>query len=180
MRRTGMPPPYVLVGHSLGGLYSMYYARAYPQEVAGLVLVDSSHPEQVERCREKEEAKKCEEPWLTRMTLKLLPDAVYGEWRGREQAGREVADAGPFPSVPLVVLTRGKYAWDGGDAADPYAADDWLEMQRELAALSPYGRHIVVKESGHVIQKDEPELVVQAVSDMIDQVRAAALVTGLR
>jgi pimeloyl-ACP methyl ester carboxylesterase len=40
--------PYVLVGHSLAGLYSRVYAERYPEEVAGIVLVDSSHPDQFE------------------------------------------------------------------------------------------------------------------------------------
>ena len=48
LRETGEEGPYVLVGHSLGGLYSRVYAERYPEEVAGMVLVDSSHPDQFE------------------------------------------------------------------------------------------------------------------------------------
>ncbi|WP_197485038.1 alpha/beta fold hydrolase [Methylomonas koyamae] len=43
----GLAPPYILVGHSLGGLYMQWYARHYPQEVAALILVDSTHPAQL-------------------------------------------------------------------------------------------------------------------------------------
>src|SRR5580704_13182444 len=46
LKRRNIDPPYVLVGHSLGGLYMQYFARNFPQEVAGLVLVDSTHWEQ--------------------------------------------------------------------------------------------------------------------------------------
>src|SRR6266704_3721215 len=46
LRRQNIKPPYVLVGHSLGGLYMQYFARNYREEVAGLVLVDSTHWEQ--------------------------------------------------------------------------------------------------------------------------------------
>lgn len=42
-------PPYILVGHSLGGLFIMAYAEQYPDEVAGLVFLDSSHPDQLNR-----------------------------------------------------------------------------------------------------------------------------------
>ena len=49
LHATGLTPPYVLVGHSLGGLYMQYFARQYPQEVAGLVLVESSHWDQQAR-----------------------------------------------------------------------------------------------------------------------------------
>jgi pimeloyl-ACP methyl ester carboxylesterase len=175
LHQTGMRPPYILVGHSLGGLYSLYFAKTYPREVAGLVLVDSTHPLQAERCREKLGAEKCEGPWLIRTALKLLPDAVYGEWTGRRATGRQVMDAGPFPPIPLVVLTRGKNVSQGGSSFNPFTAGEWLEMQRELEALSPRSRHIVAEKSGHFIQKDEPEVVIQAVRDVVDQVRAGAL-----
>jgi pimeloyl-ACP methyl ester carboxylesterase len=51
LAEAGMSPPYVLVGHSLGGLYMQYFARRYPLEVAGLVLVDSTHWDQADRLR---------------------------------------------------------------------------------------------------------------------------------
>ena len=59
LRRQGLRPPYVLVGHSIGGLYMQLYARAYPREVRGLVLVDSVYPGMVK--------KTADFPWLTRV-----------------------------------------------------------------------------------------------------------------
>jgi pimeloyl-ACP methyl ester carboxylesterase len=49
LRAAGIQPPYCLVGHSLGGVHIQYFAYRYPAEVLGLVLVDSSHPEQFTR-----------------------------------------------------------------------------------------------------------------------------------
>src|ERR1700735_5593465 len=46
LKRRNIDPPYILVGHSLGGLYMQYFARNYPKEVAGLLLVDSTHWDQ--------------------------------------------------------------------------------------------------------------------------------------
>jgi len=46
---AGFAPPYLLVGHSFGGLVMQLYARRHPDEIAGLVLIDSVHPDQVER-----------------------------------------------------------------------------------------------------------------------------------
>ena len=51
LANAGERPPFVLVGHSLGGLYVVTYTTTFPNEVAGLVLVDSSHPEQVQRLK---------------------------------------------------------------------------------------------------------------------------------
>ncbi|MEW8693095.1 MAG: alpha/beta hydrolase [Candidatus Thiodiazotropha endolucinida] len=172
LHQTGMPPPYVLVGHSIGGLYSLYYAKAYPDEVAGLVLVDSSHPEQVSRCREKWGDEKCKPPWLLEMGLKLFPDAVYGEWMGKEIAGQEVIDAGSLPAIPLVVLTRDESPKESENSNSVLTHGDWLVMQQELAALSPRSQHIVVEKSGHFIQEDEPGIVIKAIRDVIDAVQA--------
>jgi len=60
LKQTGVRPPYVLVGHSLGGLYTSLYARTYPGEVVGLVLLDSMHPEQIERCQQYLPPKECD------------------------------------------------------------------------------------------------------------------------
>lgn len=49
LEQAGTQPPYILVGHSSGGINMLVYAYQYPKEVAGLVLVDSSHPEMFER-----------------------------------------------------------------------------------------------------------------------------------
>ncbi len=49
LENTGMSAPYILVGHSLGGLNMQLFAKAYPDEVVGLVLVDSAHQNMIER-----------------------------------------------------------------------------------------------------------------------------------
>jgi len=46
LQKAGVQPPYVLVGHSIGGLYMQLYAATYPSDVSGMVLLDSSHEEQ--------------------------------------------------------------------------------------------------------------------------------------
>jgi pimeloyl-ACP methyl ester carboxylesterase len=71
LKQTGVRPPYVLVGHSLGGLYASLYAGTYPEEVAGLVLLDSMHPEQIERCQQYLPAKECD-PELVIQAIKDL------------------------------------------------------------------------------------------------------------
>lgn len=48
LQARGLKPPYLLVGHSLGGLYTQLFTRMYPEEVSGLLLVDSTHPQQLQ------------------------------------------------------------------------------------------------------------------------------------
>jgi pimeloyl-ACP methyl ester carboxylesterase len=168
LKATGMPPPYILVGHSLGGLYSLYYARTYPAEVLGIVLIDSSHPQQRQRCIARFGEKKCNPSWLATGALKLLPAEIYAEFRGLEESGRQVMMAPPLRPIPLIVLSQGKNEITG---AAPMAVL-WPELQRELTRQSPKGRQIIAEGSGHFIQKDKPELVIEVIKRLLEEVRA--------
>ncbi len=165
LRAAGHPPPYVLVGHSLGGLYMNLFARTYPQEVAGVVLVDSSHPRQFEIFRERM-------PWAQAILLASYgagpPDRRY-ELETMRKAKDEIDAAAAFPAVPLVVLTAGKAAaWEkeGTRAL-------WLELQEDLAAMSPLGRQVIAERSGHFIQRTEPELVAESIREVLAAARLA-------
>ena len=81
-------PPYILVGHSLGGLYMQLFAKTYPNQVAGVVLIDSTSPLQ-----------KQHDP------LPSKDSNYYLEAAGVSVSEREVNEAGKFPNVPLVVLS---------------------------------------------------------------------------
>jgi pimeloyl-ACP methyl ester carboxylesterase len=70
----------------------------------------------------------------------------------------KIRAAGPFPPIPLVVLSAG-----GGDWPQPNLRQVWLELQNELARLSPHGSHCIAEQSGHFVQLDQPELVVDRV-----------------
>jgi pimeloyl-ACP methyl ester carboxylesterase len=169
LREAGVQPPYVLVGYSLGGLYTSLYARTYPGEVAGLVLVDSSHPEQIERCQQYLPAKRCDPeyyPWWVQALIKLLPAAPKAELAGATETGRQIRAAGPLPPVPLVVISHGK-----PPAEEPGMGRMWAALQRDLAAESPHSTHLIARKSGHNILGSEPKLVIQAIHDLVSQAR---------
>lgn len=144
LREVGLRPPYVLVGHSLGGLYVQAFARAHPAEVAGVVLVDAASPEAP--------------PQLTTRATLEPGTAEYLEEAGAADSARQTLAAGPFPDVPLAVLA----ATDHG----PYFAA-WeptlMRLQQDLAALSPRGTLTVVWGSGHDVQLDRPQAVIEAI-----------------
>jgi pimeloyl-ACP methyl ester carboxylesterase len=78
--------------------------------------------------------------------------------------------------IPLVVLTQGRpYGPDmvAVPSIAPRAYQLHLEMQRDLARLSPKGRQVIAEKSGHHIQRDQPELVINAVRDVVKEVEAA-------
>lgn len=141
---VGVPPPWILVGHSLGGLYLQMFARTYPRDVAGLVLLDSSIAE--------------EPPELDPLWEMEPGSAEFFEGAGMPESSRQVREAGPFPDVPMIVIA----ATDHG--SDLHALEPvLLDFQKQLAAMSPQGRLLVAEGSGHQIQDDRPDLVIDAV-----------------
>lgn len=166
---SGTRPPYILVGHSLGGLYASLFARMYPDEIAGVVLVDSMHPEQIQRCKEYLPAKKCDPayyPWWVKALIKMTPGVIKAEMDGMSETGQQIRAAGALPPVPYTVITHGKPPADKNDTSRM-----WADLQEDLAGESPTCTHIIAKKSGHNIQSDEPDLVVQAIKDVVMQAR---------
>jgi pimeloyl-ACP methyl ester carboxylesterase len=170
---AGIPGPYVLVGHSIGGVFSRVFAHTWPEDVAGLVLVDSSHDDQIARIREIVPT----ELW-TQMERFMVPapsltpegvdvPAVLDEVRADR-------DSGSLPNVPLAVISAGV----GRDPAVfpkgwPIEEDHvlWLQMQADLATLIPGGRHVIAEKSGHYVHQTEPELVIEAIRQVVQAVR---------
>jgi pimeloyl-ACP methyl ester carboxylesterase len=151
LAERGLQAPYVLVGHSLGGLFVQYYARNFPDEVAGLVLVDSSHWDQTARMPR---------PALAGivsavMTWILVWGAPADEAGAFEITQREVRESPPLRPMPLTVLTAG------------LQDELWKDLQRELADQLPGAKHTIVAGSGHVMQQDQPEAIAAAVHDML-------------
>ncbi len=162
LEETGQQPPYVLVGHSYSGLFTNLFARTYPDEVAGVVFVDASHPDQ-------------QDWWHTHRPLESLlvnemAKATYNwEFFDFERVAEDIRAAGPFPDVPVIVITAGQ-KW----ILDTQAwRDQWLRFQQDLAALSPQGRQIIAAESGHVIQDQQPEVVIDAIRAIVEQTSTA-------
>jgi len=164
LRARNLKPPYVLVGHSLGGLYMQYYARNYPNEVAGLVLVDSTHWSQVPRSRTA--PRLAGVPGV--LTCSMTPTAC-AEFDGIELSGQQVHESAPLQEMPFVVISAGARAEQVRPAPKLITVpvnDEIDAMQRDLARQLPDGKQVMAYRSGHYIQNTEPELIVDAVRDM--------------
>ena len=194
LANAGVEPPYILVGHSFGGYIVQLYASRYPKQTAGVVLVDSSHPEQVQRFLEPPirlntaptgngtvlnysmpTLPPSMPPNLRTLALQLMLQwktrlAMTNEFLHFRESAREVEDAEPLPDVPLVVLTRGERVFPKGYRGE-LMERLWMELQDELAKLSPQSAHLIATKSGHNIELDQPELVADAVILVTDVVR---------
>jgi pimeloyl-ACP methyl ester carboxylesterase len=162
---AGLDPPYVLVAHSLGGLFANLFARLYPSEVAGVLFLEAAHPHDHVMLRKNESQ-------LVRSLAKVLtlPDLffrpnVHKELACVEDTVVEIAAAGEFPPVPLRVVTGG--LTPKSFLASPGAVGAKRANQQALARLSPLGTQVIAQQSGHFPQVSEPQLVLRVLQELV-------------
>ena len=165
-------PPYVLVGHSLGGTYMKLFAKTFPDEVAGVVLVDARHAEFTQRCRQLGVPRLLYDPPAA--LLAMLSPVARAELQAAPLTLKQARRAGAFPSVPLIVLTQSNATsrWPKG------LKKVWAASQRNLAKMSKLGRIKVCDDSGHHVHRDRPDVVVSAVQNVVQAARYVALKKG--
>ena len=158
LRQQGLQPPYTLVGHSLGGLYMQMYARAYPQEVQGVVLVDSIYPGII---------KKPEEfPFMTRMAKYVfLNSAMEAEVDQINSTGQAVLAMPWNDDIPVVRLFNVPKS-AGAVAVDLGTVNDDEQTRAMVKNMYPKACKVIV-DSDHQMQQANPEVVVNAIRDVI-------------
>jgi pimeloyl-ACP methyl ester carboxylesterase len=158
LAKSGAPGPYVLVGHSLGGLYAEYFAAKHPDLVAGLILEESRPTDFGRRC----EAAKLESCTPTLAMVRGKPAGVQAEVAGLEQTLAQVEAAGPVSGKPVLILSRPAAA----ASAKPFDRL-WSAAQDDLAARYAGARHLHAPGGGHYIHKDEPAWFIATVRSFV-------------
>jgi len=157
LRSNGLEPPYILVGHSLGGLLMQLFARKYPDEVSALVLVDSTHPAQF-----KDKGSPANWPAWVRLLFHLyLSPAARQEMDLINTTGEQVLALPTFSGKPVIVLSAMRPMNEKGALAD-YAN----EKRKEIAKLYPGSQQVWV-DSGHGIPLEKPETVIAAIRQVL-------------
>jgi len=164
---AGVDAPYVLVAHSYGGFYVRTFAALYPDEVVGMVLVDTAN--------ETDPLPVPDDADPDEVMLNNREGVTVGEWRDTTTSLQEArAEAGgpQFGDLPLIVLTA-PAPRQPGETDEEYAAkeQDWINIQSDLATISSNSVHTWVDDSGHFIQNDQPQLVIDAVLQVVQAVR---------
>ncbi|MCU7918961.1 MAG: alpha/beta hydrolase [Candidatus Thiodiazotropha sp. (ex Epidulcina cf. delphinae)] len=160
LRSSGSSPPYILVGHSLGGRYMLNFIERFPQEVAGVVLIDTRHPMFTQSCLV-QGLSWCKMPSVL---YALLPSHIRHEYDAAQQP-RMPATMG---DTPLVVVSRTP---NQGLESEKWHAV-WAETQQGLAELSDRSRHLIAKQAGHYVHKQEPGSVIEGVNWVVSNWRA--------
>lgn len=185
LQKAHINPPYILVAHSLGGLYLQYFARNYPHEVAGIVMVDGNIVPGVllkqihglTSIRQKRRIPKLiyeqdQEDQRTLQKLLTLKKNIhnkptvaqsalieyYLENLGKKISAKQVANSPPLPNVPMAVLVSRK---------DPI----WHLIQKQFALSVSNSIYCVYPNSGHYIQRDDPKAVISAIQWVVKQTR---------
>jgi len=196
LQKLGLPGPYLLVGHSYGGLTSRLFAATYPEAIIGMVLVDPSHPDQGSRLGVGDPSMWFMAPLAHIGALRLgvatglfddmigdLPErhadeasALFvqpGQWSTVQQElaawsdiASQLEQAKTLGDLPLTVLTAGTGSLDG-----------WHQLHEELAALSSRGSHTTVPEATHLsllTDRDHSRACIDAVRTTLTAAQTAA------
>jgi pimeloyl-ACP methyl ester carboxylesterase len=202
LQEASIAPPYIMVGHSMAGYDVRVYASLYRSEVAGMVLVDASHPDQENRFppelknmagsweREAEFLEYsmpfgiprllglCDEDIRQRAAECNWHSAREGlaEMRAMPTSAAEAGATGSLGDLPLAVLSHDpdKPSSELPPDLAKTTNDAWEKMQEELAHLSSRGTQSIAKNSAHYIQIDRPELVIDAIHNIVNQARQTA------
>ena len=161
-----VPEPYVLVGHSFGGLVVRLYAQTYPDQIAGVVFVDAFSPTVPGAFADRWAIYRDQllNPAVEQMPLESMrsPDS---ERVDLDASAAQALNGPAFPQVPVVVLTKTE-SFAGLPSLPGLPADDtnalYEQAQDNLVALVPGTPQFIATGSDHYIQFSQPDLVVNA------------------
>ncbi|MDQ3156512.1 MAG: alpha/beta hydrolase [Actinomycetota bacterium] len=163
LRASGEKPPYVLAGFSFGGLAAQLYASTYPDEVVGMVLVESNHPDEVEQF----------EAELTPAQIAEDRKSVSENTEGIDvfASFKEMQAPSRLPDLPLVVVTAGvPEEWPPGWDAKVFNRLR-AEQQADLVRLVPGGDQVIADKSAHNVPLEQPDVVVKAVQSVLSKAK---------
>lgn len=189
LARAKLPPPYIVVGHSFGSYNMRLFSSFYPDDTAGLVLVDAPHEGQLSDFFQNQAIRAIDPqgllPQLWRPELATVLSsvdlgaiapllglkaktlgAILGELAAFRESGSELSASSLDQSFPLVVIMHGRRVLPPGEWGDQLE-QEWLRLQREMAASHPHGRFLIAERSAHLIPREQPELITREIQNIV-------------
>ncbi len=155
LEKIEAPKPYVLVGHSLGGMYVRCFAKMFPEDVAGVVLLDSIPKGFISEARRLGIE-------IIPTNIKPFPAYMQAEFRGIEETDEQLptpTELGDMP-ITLILATKREKGYEKLQAP-------WLRFQEEFIEGLPNGRLVVAHGSGHDLQLEAPKIVLREIQLMV-------------
>ena len=173
LKNAGIQPPYVLLGHSFGGMHILTFADLFPDEIAGLVLVDPKDGTTFDGWKADLKPEKYSQLFNGfESYFNTATDTIKSEWEALKQSIGHPQKLDKLPDVPVVLLTSTRLSDpEINMGLTPEVVESSLRIHKELLRQFTNHTHIITERSGHNIQFDEPELVVNAIRKIVDEVR---------
>lgn len=191
LQRAGIEPPYLLAGHSFGGYNMRMFASLFPEQTAGLILVDAPNEGQVDGVFQSQIMRQIDpqgimkQLWSPQLleplsAIDLTPfadlfgypaktlQAILAELAAFKESSEELRAADVHRDTPLVIIMHGLRVLPDGTLGDEME-QEWTRLQRELAARYRRSRFIVAPQSAHNIPLDQPELVTEAIRRLVQE-----------
>jgi pimeloyl-ACP methyl ester carboxylesterase len=157
LEKAGVKPPYVMVGHSFGGIYVRVFADMYPKEVVGMVLIDPSQESFNDWLRKNQPDRlKAQEGDIAK-----AGEGVQAEFASLDTSYSQARTAKVPAGIPVILLTATE-----DDSISAEGRKLWIEKHKEWLATIPGSKHIVVEKASHFIQAQQPALVIEAIKQV--------------
>ncbi len=165
--QLNIKPPYILVAHSLGGIFANYFARQYPQEIAGVILLEASHPEEI--IAQRQFSPPALLNWINN-TVKSIEKIgnpyKYSEDEVIDESLLQITNAGSFPDIPVCIIS--------GTQKLPLVPAASFELhckyQHALLQLSPLAEYHPLENSGHFPQLSDPDAVAAIINHWLETI----------
>ena len=169
LQSAGEPGPYVIVGHSFGGAEAVTFASMFPTEVRGLLLLDASPPAwNTAICAVPDDGSDAARVFQALCVQQSSP-ANNIERLDAPTAFAEVATIRSLPDVPMIVATADHHAYAGLAASEEARLNDvWNAGQAHWLSLVPSAQLVAVDNTGHNIQLDRPEVVLDMIHELLE------------
>lgn len=162
LEKAGVKPPYVMVGHSFGGIYVRVFADMFPKEVVGMVLIDPSQ-ESFNDWLNKNQADRVK---AAANEIQKASEGVRAEFAAVETSYAQARTTKVPQGIPVILLSATE------DESMPAEGRKlWIEKHKEWLVTVPGSKHIVVEKATHFIQAQQPALVIDAIRQVLKQPR---------
>jgi len=174
LEKLNIPKPYIIVGHSYGGDIARLFVSMYPKDIGGLILEDTQHEDILNEQRKilKGQDLKILEDMVNRMSKPINPKT---ELDYRTTTKEQLRESESLPIVPYLVITSGERSKSVPPMFSEQGREKLIllgtELQKRLLKLIPDGKQIIAEGVGHNIHIEKPEILIDAITKMIDEVK---------